>query len=123
LVYGAALRLDKWLWFSRLAKSRSLARDLCESRRLRIDGRVVERASALVRAGQVLSFPEADEVVVVVRVDGLAERRGPFAEARLMYTDLGCPLRDVGETCEGVRHSAAHLAVHHAPLTTTATAF
>ena len=87
MVYGAALRLDKWLWFSRLAKSRSEARALCESRRLRIDGRVVERASAQVRAGQVLSFPHHEQVVVV-RVDGLAEKRGPFEQAQLMYTDL-----------------------------------
>jgi ribosome-associated heat shock protein Hsp15 len=87
LVYGAALRLDKWLWFSRLAKTRSDARALCESRRLRIDGRVVERASALVRAGQVLSFP-LHEKVMVVRVEGLADRRGPYVEAQHMYTDL-----------------------------------
>jgi ribosome-associated heat shock protein Hsp15 len=87
LVYGTGLRLDKWLWFARLAKSRSAAQDLCESRRLRIDGRVIDRASALVRAGAVLSFPKDDEVVVV-RVEGLAERRGPYEEARQLYTDL-----------------------------------
>lgn len=90
LVHGASLRLDKWLWFARLAKSRGNAKALCESRRLRIDGRVVERASALVRPGQVLSFPDQDGVVVV-RVQGLAENRGPFAQARLMYTDLVSP--------------------------------
>lgn len=93
MVYGAALRLDKWLWFARLAKSRSAAQDLCESRRLRIDGRVIERASALVRAGSVLSFPRGDEVVVV-RVEGLADRRGPYEEARHLYTDLTGPRSD-----------------------------
>lgn len=87
MVYGAGLRLDKFLWYARLAPSRSLAQDLCESRRLRIDGRVVERASALVRAGSVLSWPRGSEVIVV-RVEGLPERRGPYAEARLFYTDL-----------------------------------
>lgn len=87
MVYGAGLRLDKWLWFARLAKSRSAAQGLCESRRLRIDGRVIDRASALVRAGSVLSFPD-DDRVVVVRVEGLAERRGPYEEARHLYTDL-----------------------------------
>ncbi len=87
MVYGAGLRLDKWLWFARLAKSRSAAQDLCESRRLRIDGRVIDRASALVRAGSVLSFPKGEEVIVV-RVEGLAERRGPYEEARHLYTDL-----------------------------------
>lgn len=93
MVYGAALRLDKWLWFARLAKSRGAAQDLCESRRLRIDGRVIERASALVRAGSVLSFPRGDEVVVV-RVEGLADRRGPYEEARHLYTDLTGPRSD-----------------------------
>jgi len=92
LVYGAGLRLDKWLWFARLAKSRSQAQDLCESRRLRIDGRVVDRASALVRAGAVLSFPKDDEIIVV-RVEGIADRRGPYEEARHLYTDLSRALQ------------------------------
>ena len=52
-----------------------------------IDGRVIDRASALVRAGAVLSFPRDDEVIIV-RVEGLAERRGPYEEARQLYTDL-----------------------------------
>jgi ribosome-associated heat shock protein Hsp15 len=54
---------------------------------LRLDGRVIDRASALVRAGSVLSFPDNDEIVVV-RVEGLADRRGPYEEARHLYTDL-----------------------------------
>jgi ribosome-associated heat shock protein Hsp15 len=87
LVYGAGLRLDKWLWFARLAKSRSAAQTLCESRRLRLDGRVIDRASALVRAGSVLSYLRDDEVIVV-RVEGLAAQRGPYDEARQLYTDL-----------------------------------
>jgi ribosome-associated heat shock protein Hsp15 len=52
-----------------------------------MDGRVIDRASAQVRAGSVLSFPQNGEVVVV-RVESLAERRGPFEEARQLYTDL-----------------------------------
>jgi ribosome-associated heat shock protein Hsp15 len=87
LVYGAGLRLDKYLWFVRLAPSRSSAQDLCESRRLRIDGRVVDRASTQVRAGSVLSWPRGDEIIVV-RVEGIPERRGPYVEAREYYTDL-----------------------------------
>ena len=87
MVYGAGLRLDKFLWYARLAPSRSHAQGLCESRRLRIDGRVVDRASALVRAGSVLSWPRGDEVIVV-RVEAIPDHRGPYAEARLCYTDL-----------------------------------
>lgn len=87
MVYGAGLRLDKFLWFARLAPSRSHAQHLCESRRLRVDGRVVDRASALVREGAVLSWPRGDDVIVV-RVTGLPDRRGPYVEARDFYTDL-----------------------------------
>jgi ribosome-associated heat shock protein Hsp15 len=100
LVYGAGLRLDKWLWFARLAKSRSVAQDLCESRRLRLDGRVIDRASAQVRAGSVLSFPLGDDVVVV-RVEGLADHRGPFVEARQLYTDLTRPRADDSDFTAG----------------------
>ena len=87
MVYGQGLRLDKWLWFARLSKSRSDAQRLCESRHLRLDGRVIDRASALVRTGSVVSYARHDEVVVV-RVEGLSDRRGPFVEARELYTDL-----------------------------------
>ena len=87
MVYGQGLRLDKWLWFARLTKSRSDAQRLCESRHLRLDGRVIDRPSALVRAGSVVSYARGDDVVVV-RVVGLADRRGPFAEACELYTDL-----------------------------------
>jgi ribosome-associated heat shock protein Hsp15 len=92
LVYGAGLRLDKWLWFARLAKSRSAAHDLCESRRLRIDGRVIERASALVRPGSVISFPR-DEEIIVVRVEGICDRRESYEQARQLYSDLSESLR------------------------------
>lgn len=95
MVYGQGLRLDKWLWFARLTKSRGDAQDLCESRRLRLDGRVIDRASTQVRAGAVVSFPHRDEVVVV-RVESLADRRGPFDEARQLYTDLTGRLRQAG---------------------------
>ncbi len=39
-----------------------------------------------------LSFPQND-AVVVVRVEGLADSRGPYEEARQLYTDLSraCP--------------------------------
>lgn len=81
------MRLDKWLWFARLARTRRQAQQLCESRHLRLDGRVIERSGAGVRVGAVLSFPRGPHVVAV-RVEGLPARRGPAAEARHCYTPL-----------------------------------
>ena len=87
MVYERGMRLDKWLWFSRLAGSRSEAQKLCESRHLRLDGRVIDRSCATVRRGAVLSFPKGDHVIAV-RVEALAEARGPSTDARALYTPL-----------------------------------
>ncbi|MFN3591085.1 MAG: S4 domain-containing protein [Thermaurantiacus sp.] len=87
MVHGPALRLDKWLWYARLARSRSAAQALCESRRLRLDGRVIDRSCARVRPGSVIAFAEGDRVIVV-RVEGIPDRRGPFLEAQTFYTAL-----------------------------------
>lgn len=87
MVYEQGMRIDKWLWFSRLSGSRSEAQKLCESRRLRLDGRVIERSCATVRPGAVLSFPKED-YVIAVRVRQLTDHRAPSAEACSLYTPL-----------------------------------
>lgn len=84
------MRLDKFLWFARLTKTRSRAQKVAESRHLRIDGRVAEHAHSSVRIGNVLSFPLHDRVRVI-RVEALPARRGPPPEARACYTDLSPP--------------------------------
>ena len=82
-----AVRLDKFLWFARLAKTRNLAQEVASSRHLRIDGRVVEKAHAAVGVGNVLSFPLHGRVRVI-RIEALPHRRGPAAEAQCCYTDM-----------------------------------
>jgi ribosome-associated heat shock protein Hsp15 len=84
------MRLDKFLWFARLTKTRSLAQALAAEGRLRIDGRAVDRAHAEVRVGQVLTFALNDRVRVL-RVEALPHRRGPAPEAQGCYTDLAPP--------------------------------
>lgn len=84
---AASLRLDKFLWFARIVKTRSLAQQLAENGRLRLSGRVVDRAHASVRVGDVLSFAVHGKVRVL-RVDALPSRRGPPAEARLLYSEV-----------------------------------
>ena len=82
-----ALRLDKFLWFARIVKTRALAQQLAEEGRIRIAGRVADRAHAPVRVGDVLSFALRG-AVRVIRIEALPPRRGPAAEARLAYTEL-----------------------------------
>ena len=81
------LRLDKFLWFARIVKTRSAAQALAEDGRIRIAGRVVDRAHTPVRVGDVLSFAQRGQVRVL-RVEALPVRRGPPAEARLLYCEL-----------------------------------
>ena len=82
-----SLRLDKFLWFARIAKTRSQAQAMAEAGRIRMGGRVVDRAHALVRVGDVLSFAQRG-AVRVIRVEALPARRGPPAEARAHYAEL-----------------------------------
>ena len=82
------MRIDKFLWFARIVKTRSLAQQLAENGRLRLGGRVIDRAHAVVRVGDVMSFAVHGKVRVL-RIESLPQRRGPPAEARLLYTELG----------------------------------
>ena len=84
------LRLDKWLWRARFFKSRSLAARVCAEGRVRRNGRPRTKASAAVRPGDVLTFPQGGRVRVVA-VTALGERRGPAAEAAGLYCDLAPP--------------------------------
>jgi ribosome-associated heat shock protein Hsp15 len=84
------IRLDKWLWRARFVKTRALAAQLCVEGCIRIDGAIVEKASATIRPGQVLTFSLGRHVRVIA-VAALGERRGPAAEAQTLYRDLAPP--------------------------------
>lgn len=84
---GPGLRVDKWLWFARFFKSRSLAARQCAEGRVRVNGARVNKAHAVVRPGDVLTFP-AGARIRVIRVAALGVRRGPAPEARLLYDDM-----------------------------------
>lgn len=80
-------RIDKFLWFAHLAKSRSAAHKLAEDGHIRLNGRRIERAHAAVRAGDLVTFPHALGVRVV-RIVALPARRGPAPEAQRCYEEL-----------------------------------
>ena len=85
-----AQRLDKWLWYARFFKSRSLATKFCASGRLRVNGQGVKKAHHGLHVGDVLTFPKARHIRVI-RVAGLGSRRGPAKEAQALYDDLEPP--------------------------------
>ena len=83
-----AMRLDRFLWWSRISASRNFAQALAEGGHLRIDGRPVDRAHVAVRPGNILAFLTHGGQVRVIRIEALPHRRGPPPEARLCYVEL-----------------------------------
>lgn len=86
----ARQRLDKWLFFARIAKSRTLAQGWIEAGHVAVNGEKVRRPSADVRAGDRLEvMTPTHDVVVIVKAPG--ESRRPYEEARLLYEDISPP--------------------------------
>lgn len=88
---SAAQRIDVWLFRARFAKTRAAAARLISEGGVRIvhDGvsRRLEKPSVEVRAGDALLVPLRGKLLAI-RVEALGKRRGPAAEARLLYSEL-----------------------------------
>jgi ribosome-associated heat shock protein Hsp15 len=82
------VRIDRFLFFIRLVKSRTLAQGVIQGGHVRIDGKRIEKPSEEVRVGSIVALPLRGEVRVL-RVLGLPARRGPAPEARQCYEELG----------------------------------
>ncbi|MEO7257578.1 MAG: RNA-binding S4 domain-containing protein [Sphingomicrobium sp.] len=82
------MRIDRYLHCIRLVKSRGLAQAVIDGGHVRIDGKRVVKASEPVRFGSVIALPLGEQVRVL-RVLALPVRRGPAAEARTCYQELG----------------------------------
>ena len=87
---SAPVRLDKWLWYARFFKTRSLATKLISSGKLRINGEVTSKPHRQAQIGQVLTFAQGP-LIRVIRIDEIGKCRGPAAEAATLYTDLDPP--------------------------------
>ena len=87
---SAPVRLDKWLWYARFFKTRSLATKLISSGKLRINGEVTSKPHRQAQIGQVLTFAQGP-LIRVIRIEEIGKCRGPAAEAATLYTDLDPP--------------------------------
>jgi ribosome-associated heat shock protein Hsp15 len=86
------LRLDQWLWFARLAKSRSLAARLCSAGLLSVNGVAIAKPHHPVHVGDIVVLPQGGWRRSV-RVIALGARRGPATEARTLYEEIDVPVR------------------------------
>jgi ribosome-associated heat shock protein Hsp15 len=83
-------RLDKWLWFARVVKSRTLAATAVTEGKIKVNRVTAEKASQTVKVGDVITS-RVSRTVRVFRISALGARRGPAAEARTLYEDLTPP--------------------------------
>lgn len=81
------MRIDKLLWYLRLARTRSQAQALVGEGHVRLNSRRVERGAQEIRTGDVLVLP-LPKGVTVIELLAVPARRGPAAEARACYRVL-----------------------------------
>ncbi|MEO3389103.1 RNA-binding S4 domain-containing protein [Mesorhizobium sp. CAU 1741] len=83
-------RVDKWLFFARAIKSRSLAAKLVQAGRVRLNRDKIDQPSHPVKIGDVLTIT-LERRVIIWRVLASGVRRGPAEEARTLYEDMTPP--------------------------------
>lgn len=83
-------RLDKWLWFARVVKTRTLAAKLVGAGQVRVNAVRQDARSRQINTGDVLTIA-LDRQVRILKVLAPGTRRGPYEEARLLFEDLTPP--------------------------------
>jgi ribosome-associated heat shock protein Hsp15 len=84
---AGAQRLDKWLWYARVAKSRKLASGLVVDGKVRVNRQKVSKPAHGVRVGDVVTVSVA-RGVRVLKIESTGTRRGPATEARTLYEEI-----------------------------------
>ena len=81
------IRLDLYLFYIRLFKSRNLSTKFITTSRVRIAGQVTQKPHKLVSIDDILTIPINDKVKIL-KIINIPNRRGPFLESILYYEDL-----------------------------------
>lgn len=84
---AARQRIDKWLFFARIIKSRTLAGKFAAAGNVRVNSEKIDQASVLIKPGDVLTLTQ-ERRILVLKVLGCGLRRGPAPEAQLLYEDI-----------------------------------
>lgn len=80
-------RLDLWLWYARVTKSRTLAQALIDKGKVRVNRERVTKSAQTLRLGDIVTISLGPRVRIL-KVEGFAARRGPASEVAKLYLDL-----------------------------------
>jgi ribosome-associated heat shock protein Hsp15 len=79
------VRIDKWLWAARIFKSRALAVEAITAGKVEVNGDRVKPAREVKRGDQVrIRLGPYEQLLIVMT---LSDRRGPAAQAALLYEE------------------------------------
>ena len=81
------LRLDIYLYYIRIFKSRSIATKFVLTNRLRISGQVTQKPHKMISVGDVLTMTINDNIKILKVLD-IPNRRGPYSESLNFYEDI-----------------------------------
>ena len=81
------VRVDKWLWWTRFYKTRSLSAKMISSGVVRLNARRVKKPSAEITIDDVLTLRHG-KVVRVIKVLSLEEGRKSYDKAKKMYENF-----------------------------------
>ncbi|MGE0006330.1 MAG: RNA-binding S4 domain-containing protein [Parvibaculaceae bacterium] len=99
---GPRQRIDKWLWFARMVKTRTLAQAIVSHGQVRVNRARIGKPSHAVGPGDILTLAVHGRVRVL-RVLGVGVRRGPADEARTLFEDMSAP-ETAGAASEKLLH-------------------
>lgn len=86
------LRIDKWMWFARVCKTRSLAQTLVLDGRVSINDEKICKSNRLVRVADTVAIV-IGPTLRILTVKALGVRRGPAVEAAQLYKEHNPPKR------------------------------
>ena len=81
------LRLDIYLYYIRIFKSRSIATKFISTNRLRISGQVTQKPHKMISVGDVLTMT-INNNIKILKVLNIPSRRGPYTESLNFYEDI-----------------------------------
>ena len=81
------IRLDLYLYYIRIFKSRNIATKFVLTNRLRISGQATKKPHKMISTGDVLTMIINDNIKVL-RVLDIPNRRGPYSESLNFYEDI-----------------------------------
>ena len=84
-------RVDKWLWYARFFKTRSLSSKFIASNGIRLTGKKTFKQSTRVYSGDKVTLCNGNSLRMI-KILNCGSRRGPASEAQLLYSEEMYPI-------------------------------